>query len=196
MLNDALGQIGASRITAIGDGSTNANHCQVFYPPLRDAFLRMHFWNFALERVELAVDTTAPLFAFTFRFALPGDFLRMKEYAGLNPSTSPHPYTYDPNIRVVPLWKIEGSKLLSNDGRAVIQYIKRVTNPSLWDAMFYQVVATALAAKLARAIPKDAKKAKEMSVEVDTVLLPLALASDGQEGSVEAYISDDLTWGR
>jgi len=28
------------------------------------------------------------------------------------------------------------------------------------------------------------------------VLLPMALAVDGQEGSVEPFVTDDLLWGR
>ncbi len=47
LLNDALSQIGASLITGIDEGSINANHCQLFYPSLRDDLLRSAHWRFA-----------------------------------------------------------------------------------------------------------------------------------------------------
>lgn len=196
-LNDALGMIGASRITAIDDGSTNANHCLTFYPSLRDSLLRQHHWNFAVTRVQLALDVTAPVSTFAYAYTLPPDNLKVIDYGGSNPATASGPtslITY--NMRQVPYFKIEQGKLLSNDGIAYITYIRRITNPAEWDALFYQVLTTWLAAKLALAIPKDTKRASFLLDQAVNVLLPLALAIDGQEGSVEPFVADDLLWGR
>ncbi len=196
-LNDALSQIGAAAISAIDDGSINARHCERMYPALRDSILRMHHWNFAVKRVELALDVTAPVTGFAYAYTLPSDNLKVIEYAGANPTVSGEPYgLITDQYRTIPYYKIESGKLLSNDGQAWIVYLRRVTNLDEWDALAYQVLCAWLASKLALAIPKDAKKSGELLNMAVNVLLPQALAVDGQEGSTDRFIVDDLTWGR
>lgn len=51
--NNALSIIGARRITALSDPSKEARNCNDQYEICRKAILRLHPWNFALERVEL-----------------------------------------------------------------------------------------------------------------------------------------------
>lgn len=188
-LNDALGMIGESRITAIDDGSVRANYCQTFYPTLRDGLLRSHHWNFAMRRVELAQDAIAPSFEFVFSYTLPTDLLKITEYNGA---------ATDPTLTngVIPWiasrYTIEGRQLLTNDTQVKIVYVARVTDPNLWDAMFYQVMSTWLASKLAAAIMKDDRKAKSLLQDA-LGLLPMATALDGQEGTPPRLISDSLT---
>lgn len=195
LFNDALGQAGGcQRITAIDDGSVNANHCLTFYGPLRDGLLRSHFWNFALVWKELAQITPDPTIGYAFSYQLPPDWLRTKDYAGTQP-TGYYTWWFDSSVRKLVSYKIEGRTLRSNDGQAFLQYVRRVTNPAEWDAMFYQAVATLLASKLVLAIRKEPKMAMALSAEGERLLL-LAMAVDGQEGSVEPTIVDDLIWGR
>jgi len=194
LLNDALSQIGASPIVSIDDGSVSANHCQRLYPALRDALIRSHHWNWAMTRVELAQDAIPPVTEFAFSYTLPADCLKIVEFAGSNlrtPDSIPLLDTHG-----VFLYKVEGRKLVTDYGTALIVYLARVTNPDLWDPLFYQVVATWLASKLASAIIKDDRKSSELLSKAVTVLMPLATAVDGQEGSVQPMISDSLTWGR
>ena len=193
-LNDALGQIGSARITAIDDGSVNANFCQLFYPTLRDGMLRGHFWNFALTWVELAQDAVLPTIGTAYSYELPSDFLRLKVYAGSNPSSSSSVF-WVPGVRYVSYYKIEGTKLRTNDGSAFIQYVRRVENADEWDAEFYQAVCTRLASKLALAIRKDPKLSMGL-LEQSEAFLSIAMSIDGQEGSIEPNVSDALTWGR
>lgn len=195
LLNDALSQIGEVSIGSINDGTVNANYCLALYPALLDSILRSHHWNFALTRVALSPDVTAPVYEYAYAYTLPSDCLKLVAYAGGNTST-PTLWLYD-GIRVHPLpFKVEGRKLYSNEGLVYIQYIARKSNPSDWDALFYQVVATWLASKLAMAITKDARKSNALLQQAVTVLLPMAVAVDGQEGSVEPFQTDDLLWGR
>jgi len=193
VLNDSLGMIGANRITAIDDGSVNANHCQTFYPTLRDSALRSHHWNFSMKRVELAQDAATPTFEFQFQYTLPADCLKVVEYNGASQDTSQLTLleTVVPNR-----YRIEGRKLLTNDGQVKIVYIRREEDPNVWDGLFEQVITTWLASKLANAIAKDAKKSTELLKQVIDVLLPTAMAVDGQEGSTEKLITTDLIDGR
>ena len=183
LLNDALGQIGEDLITAIDDGSRNANACQDFYPELRDSALRSHTWNFAMTRVELALDATAPLYGYAYSYSLPTDCLKIVEYNG---STTGFGRRY----------KKEGAHILTNDTQVFIQYITRITNPDLWDAMFYQYLATHLASKLCSAIPKDTKKADALLKTAMEILLPTAMSVDSQEEPVQPIRSRALIWGR
>jgi hypothetical protein len=196
--NDALSQIGAQHISAIDDGTTNANLCQLFYPTLRDALLRSHHWNFALKWVQLTPDVTAPVAEFAYAYTLPADLLKVVDYGGNLPASTGVvvSYIYNSYTRPIVRYRIEGRTLVSNDSTAFIHYIRRVENPDEWDGLFFQVVATHLASKLANAIPKDPRRAGELLTIATTVLLPQALAVDGQEGSIEPFTSDDLLWGR
>lgn len=193
LLNDALGMIGASSISAIDEGSTNANWCQIFYPTLRDSLLRSHHWNFALTRVELSQDLATPAYEFAFSYTLPPDCLKVVEYVG--GTTTSTAYLVD-SQSVIKRYRIEGRKLLTNDGVVSIRYIQRVEDPDQFDPIFYQVLATHLASKLAMAILKDGKLALSLMEMATQLLLPIATAVDGQEDSVEPFQVDDLTWGR
>jgi hypothetical protein len=198
LLNDALAQAGGcSSITAIDDGSHEANQCQIFYPALRDGLLRAHFWNFAVKWVELAQDTPAPTIGYAYSYTIPPDFLRLKDYAGASPSSaSVVPYTLQNlGFQYLPNYKIESGKLRTNDGQAFLQYIWRVENVALWDPMFYQAVASFLGAKLALAIRKDPKQALALTQQGESLML-MAMSIDGQEGSTDRFIVDDLIWGR
>lgn len=195
LLNDALSQIGEVSIGSINDGTVNANHCLALYPALLDAILRSHHWNFAITLVALSPDVTAPVYEYAYAYTLPSDCLKVIAYAGGQTTT---PILLIANgIPSQPLpFKIVGRKLYSNEGVVYIQYIARKSNPSDWDALFYQVVSTWLASKLAMAITKDARKSNALLQQAVTVLLPMALAVDGQEGSIEPFYTDDLLWGR
>lgn len=190
LLNDSLSQIGVNPITAIDDGSIPANHCQRLYPALRDSVLRAHHWNFATKRVQLALEVASPVYGYTYQYALPSDCLKVVSYSGASPANTT--LVTDEDWIAPWQYRIEGRKLLSNDAEAWITYLSRITNPDEWDSLFYQTIAAWLASKLATAINHDFKMGLSKLEEATRVLLPLAMASDGQEGSVEAKTVDDL----
>ncbi len=193
IINDALGLIGARRITLLSSGEPNANFALCFYAALRDDLLRLSHWRFATGRANLAQDPVTPAFEFAFQYTLPSDLIKLREYNGANTDST--------NLTLfersqIPRFKVEGRKLLTNDGEVKIVYTKRITNPSLFDPMFFQTLSTWLASKLADAITKDREKSDSLVKQALEVLLPMAAAVDGQEGSVEPYISDELIRGR
>lgn len=197
LLNDALALAGGNtRITNIDDGTINANHCLTFYGPLRDGLIRSHHWNFAMKRAKLAQNLSTPVSGFAFSYKLPPDNLKIVDYGGANPSSTTLPLTINwYGTRYLAYFKIESGNLLSNDGVAYILYLRRVTNPAEWDAMFYQAVALMLASKLAMAIRKDSQASLALMQQGESKLL-MAMSVDGQEGSTEPFVVDDLTWNR
>ena len=145
--NLALQKLGASHIVSLTEDSKGARECNLAYEPVRDAELRAHTWNFAKARVVLAPDSTAPPFGFDYQFTLPSDFLRL------------HPVDEETD------WTIEGNKLLTNDGDTLnLGYIKRVTDPNIFDSTFVEVLAARLAMELAEPITQSNTK-KDFAVK-------------------------------
>lgn len=192
-LNDALGQIGASRISSIDDAKPEANWCKIFWPKLRQALIRTSRWNFSEDRMQLAQAAGNPAFEFAFWYTLPSYIMRVNEYNGSLVNTSA---VMDFGFWWPGRYKREGTKLLSNDGEVKITFNRDIDNPALYDPLFYQLASTWLASKLALAIPKDERKSKELLAQAQAIWNPLALGVGGQEATELPYVSDDLLWGR
>ena len=85
--NQALGRLGARRITSFADGTTEAEAARMYYYSARDRLLEHYTWDFAVQMVQLAADITPPLFNRAAKFALPADFMRlMRPFVEANPS--------------------------------------------------------------------------------------------------------------
>lgn len=145
--NRALQKLGAKRITALTDDSVNARSCNAAYEIVRDAELRAHPWNFAIARASLAADSTAPSWGRAKSYELPADYLRLLP-----------PYPED-NSNALD-WQVEGRKVYTDDTAPLyIRYIKRVSDTSLFDALFVEALSTKLASELCEEITQsNAKK--------------------------------------
>lgn len=196
LFNSALGLVGANPIRFADDDSTSSKMCMRFYVPLRNGLFRSARWNFCERRAQLAQLATPPAFEFAYAYQLPADCVRVWEYNGAGVTTSSYLVYYQTGIRYQPMFKIEGRSLVSNDSQAYIVYSQKISNPAEWDPLFYQMVETWLASKLAAAIPKDMQKSAQLLNQAVQVLMPMALAADGQEGSLQPFVADALTWGR
>lgn len=128
--NLALLMLGESAILDIDDVRVKtARVMKTFYPSDRDAVLRSHRWNFAKARIQIAADTVAPQFQWTFAHTLPADYIRI---LGLDSS----------RISYV----VEDGKLLANETPVRVHYVKRVTDITKFDSLFVAVLAARLAA--------------------------------------------------
>lgn len=161
--NSALGKIGASRINNYDD-STESNpsaiQCRNHYEVVRDSLLRSHVWSFAVQRASLSADATTPAFEYDYQFTLPADCLRLlKIYEGENYTELADTYT------------IESGKILSNDSTCNIVYIKRITDPVKFDAMFVEVLILSLALKLIGPLAGGAPKLQQsIQIELDEIM--------------------------
>jgi len=192
-LNTALGRAGLPAITSLQAQEPNAQWCRTLYPPLRRAMIRSYQPNFAKKRKILQPDATGPVFGYAYAFNLPDKCLMVIEYAGDLPTVP----TTDPKYyAITTTWKVEGRQLLSNDSIVAVRYVEDIDNPALWDPMWFQWLATLLAADLIDAVYKDPNRSKVKREEAIAYWMPSALATDGQEKSLQEFIVDDLTWGR
>lgn len=175
--NRALRKIGANRITSLTDpNSKSARACNELYADSRDALLRAHPWNFAMERVALAPMVATPAFGFDNYFQLPADFIRVAHMEDEE--------IYD--------YKVEGRKIATDIASVLnLVYIKRVTDTSQFDALFVDALASYLAWQLAETLTQS--NTKKAAAKDDFILsLRIAKNADGQEGTSDEI--PDTNW--
>ena len=143
--NGALNQLGATTILSLTEDSKNARLCNSRYTQVRDAVFRSHPWNCLQKRVELAVDTDAPAWGFSYAYTLPADCLRLLRILD-----------YDSN------YKVEGRKILSNTSSMKILYIGRIIDPNEYDESLRETLSAALGADIAFAVTSNNQTASNM----------------------------------
>ena len=143
--NGALNQLGATTILSLTEDSKNARLCNSRYTQVRDGLFRTHPWNCLQKRVELAADTTAPAWGFSYAYTLPADCLRLLRILD-----------YDSN------YKVEGRKILSNTSSMKILYIGRITDPNEYDELLRETLSAALSADIAFAVTSNNTTATNM----------------------------------
>lgn len=144
--NGGLQILGAARIQSLTEANKNARACNANYFRLRDVELRKHRWGFSIKRVQLAKNTTDPVFGKTNYFELPSDCLRI-----LPP----------PQLDVD--WVIEeaeGKRAIATDWTAPLdlRYVAQVTDPNLMDATFRDALSARIALELCEEITQSNKK--------------------------------------
>ena len=143
--NGALNQLGATTILSLTEDSKNARLCNSRYTQVRDGLFRTHPWNCLQKRVELAADTTAPAWGFSYAYTLPADCLRLLRILD-----------YDSN------YKVEGRKIFSNTSSMKILYIGRITDPNEYDELLRETLSASLAADIAFAVTSNNTTATNM----------------------------------
>jgi hypothetical protein len=186
--NEALDLLGAATIISLTDNSKEARLCNRNFEPVRDAVLRAHPWNVAVTRKELAKDAASPAFGFTNQFTLPTDPYCLRVLSFWDSNVNNELAAYDSNV----MYKIEGRKILSNEGTCNIVYIGRVTNTEEYDSLLSATIAHRLAAKLAYNITGSGTIAQTMQALYEQRLRE-AKSIDAMEGYPEQPVADTYT---
>ena len=198
--NMALSRIGHNIpiVDILSDTTTAGDLSRLFYEPTRDMLLRMHPWNFAIKRAELAADATAPSFEYGYAFPLPNDCLRVIrtswEATGWSNRDEAVRVFWDSNS--IP-YRIErhsngATALLCNEDSVSIEYISRITDTSRFDPMFTDVLVARLAAEFAMPLADNAALAKN-AWDVYGAKIAEARVMDAQEGSPRDVV-DTSPW--
>lgn len=174
--NRALQLVGsAQQIMNLTDNSREARSVNRAYDACRRQELRTHPWNFAIKRAQLSNDSTAPAFDEEYAFTLPADCLRV-----LIPKS------------VARDWKVEGRKIVASTALPLdLRYIADITDPTVFDAAFCEV----LAARIALAIVEDMTQSTAKQQQLGTVyknFLAEARRADALESVPE--VPDDSSW--
>jgi len=185
--NLALGRLGSQRILDISEDSAEGRACALQYPVARDELLRMHRWNFAIKRDTLTALAEAPAFGWGKQYALPSDCLRVLQLNAWEENEVPRK------------WEIEGRFLLTDEDEAQIKYIKRETDPAVFDSVFVSALACKLAAMIAKDVTGSSTMATEALTEYERILGPNARRMDAHEGRKKRkllWVESDLVRSR
>ena len=174
LCNSALDKAGHGAITSLEDNTKAARLCLRNWPLVRDRVLRMHPWNFAVRRTNLAAHETALDWGFTAKFPLPSNFLRLLEVRDLSTGE----------------FQLENGFIHANATVLYIRYIASITDPNVYDALFIDTVATRLAAELAEPLTQSTTKKKALLEEYD-VFIDDAKRADAQENPPVVYEEDE-----
>jgi len=141
--NMALAMMDETPIASLEDNDKAARLCNLHFETTREAELTAHAWAFAISTAELTgIDTGTGAGTLAWSYDLPADCLRLL------------PLTYDNALSGVPIsWERRDGKLFSDqESPRKVRYIANLTDPDDWNALFTEVVAAALALKIAHAL--------------------------------------------
>lgn len=164
--NNALTKLGQPRIVAITDDVKAARALNAIWEMKRDAELAAHPWTFAIRRAALPAAVATPAFGFTKQYPLPSAYLRLIEvgenYVMYMADTQPY-------------FQIEGDAtgqniLCDETSPLNVRYIARVTDTSLWSALFCEVMACRLAAEVAEDLTQSGSKKEAAWAEHKTAI--------------------------
>lgn len=178
--NLALSLLKQGPVTNIDIPSTDTESlCKLHYPQQRRATLRSHVWNFAIKRVILAANATAPLFGFSTAYDLPPDFIRfLTRHTELG---DPLPSSFAEGVN----YQLENGQLLTEANLTAsnslnMRYIFDQEDLLRWDALAIDLLVLNLALKLApsyKSAPRAIQNLKDQLRELKSE----AKAIDGQE---------------
>ena len=148
--NLALQLLGAKTISSLTEDTTAARACNRVYTHARDSELRDHPWSFARARVQIAADSTDPIFGANKKYLLPTDYLRMLPTNGNNAT---------PNQRD---FQIEGRYILTDDASPInLVYMKRVTDENEFDQLFVDLLVARIARDVCEKVTQSNTKKQE-----------------------------------
>ena len=178
--NAAISHVGTrSKISAIDEGSAEANACQTHFAMVRDATLRVFDWNFA-RLTALLAELQNPPSRWAYKYALPVDCLRLRrlndvpllalpetfhEVAGDRDSTGAY-------INVI----------LANASPLSAIYTAQVADPLRWDQGFVDAVVYGLAARICFELTGKDDRARVLT-QMWQLSLREAVAASANEGS-------------
>lgn len=185
--SNALMLLGAKPIASFNEASAagsnldRAKLCASLYPMVRKALLRGHYWNSAARRVLLSPDVTPPTFGYSYRFQLPGDWLRTWAVG-------------DENGRQRIAYRTEGRHLLSNEVSLPLLYAADIDETD-WDSLMVEVMTAAMAYRLAYPVTASTS-VEELKLGELRELLRQARAIDGQDDPPETFGDSPLLQSR
>ena len=158
--------MGVEEITSLTDDSAEAEAYNRVFTHLRDAEQKAHPWLFGIKRVSLSADTEAPEFGYARRFRLPSDYLRTL--------TIGDSYVYSETIGLVyrdyylgdpdeAPFQIENGFILTDFSAPLkLRYSALITDPTLFDPLFVEVLARRIVVSTIRAITNCSANREEL----------------------------------
>jgi len=200
--NLALANLGEqARVTSIepSDGSREADLCAQFFSLARDQMLEKHAWDFALRSVKPTVQATSPRVDYKYAYDYPEDVASVLtvvrsdvdyNYKTMG-STGQQPYSVELDAN--------GNRMLLTDQKdALLLYVAKVEDATMWSSLFIRALSWQLASHLAGPVMKgeEGMKAVQMCEAMAERTLRQATKHDGDHKR-DVDINDHVpTWQR
>lgn len=185
--NEAMDLLGAATITSLTENSKEARLCNRRFETARDSVIRSHPWNVCIRRAEIAADSVAPAFGFSFQYTLPTDPHCERVISFWDEQVNNELAAYDSPS----MFKIEGRKILSNQSTCKITFLARITDTEEYDSLLRSTIAYRLAAETAYAITGSTSVSSAMQTLYNERLRE-ARSIDAMEGVPEQIVADDF----
>lgn len=148
--NRALTKLGAERILLLSDDIKEARTLNSMYDDVRDAELRRHRWKFAIKRTALMALVEAPAWGYSLKYPLPADYLALVQV---------NEFYVRSGTKGAAAWSVEGKEILTNmQAPLKVRYIGQITDPTLFDPLFVEVLACKLALEACETLTQSSTK--------------------------------------
>lgn len=185
--NEAMDLLGAATITALTENSKEARLCNRRFATVRDQVLRAHPWNAVVTRKELAQDSVAPAFGFSYQYTLPTNPYCLRVLSFWNANVDNEIAAYDSQN----MFKVEGRKILTDESTCKIIYLGRVTDTEQYDSLLSSTIAHKLASEVAYAITGSNSIGQQI-FQLYQARLSEARSMDAAEGVPDKIIADSF----
>ncbi len=170
--NLALGHLGADRIDALTEASSEARACNRFYGQTLDALLAAGPpWRFARHEVVLAEVAGVTASRWAHVHALPADLLRVREVRAVDDAAAGEG---------VIAYELLGDRLLSDLTPVSLRYIRRIDDPAKFTPLFVEALSWHLAARLAMPLTRDANQ-RQSAFQMALQAQAAASAAEGND---------------
>lgn len=159
---DRIGEKAITLAELTANTDVRAQTCNRHYEQSRDSLQKTNWWRFARDRSVLTEDEDFDGFEWDNAFDLPDDYLRFRSIFEETDSTS--------RTR---RHAIEGNQILTNLSEVSLLYIKQVTDVTLFDPLYIEVLVLQLALKLLPARAGVGAASLGLSNDIKVELKPL-----------------------
>lgn len=189
IVNLALARIGEPPIVSFDDANTAAKSAETIYPLMVASLQRRYRWNFCKKRAVLAPLADELPFGEFKVYQKPTDLVSV---VGAYESRWGGEAAYSAQRDLL---RVEGDKILWPGETLNLYYIRRVDQESLFDAVFVEALAWAIARDLALSVANDQGKA-QMAEQMFQRTIKTARTSNALETAPEPIVASEWLDGR
>lgn len=162
--NMALDELPTARVTALDDGSFEAETLSQAYQPALETLLEDHDYDFAVVRSTLAVVTNDRPAEWSYAYQIPDGLMRPRyllpygaDYAASGNPTYPNFGRLRAYENVQP-FRFSGGKIYANLASGIFEFVTRNVTEDQFTAKFARALAIELASRVVMPIKKDRKR--------------------------------------
>ncbi len=173
--NKALQKLGRVRVSSLTEDSENAREINFAYDTIRRQALCAADWRFAEKRVALAADTTAPVWGYAVRYALPADCLRIRKVKNVG-----YP------------WEQVGDYIETDlTAPLYMAYTEDIEDTTVFTPGFVDFFATLLAIEVVEKLTQSGSSQDRLRDRLNKEISDMSLPADADQGTPEDPDEDD-----